>query len=371
MTKPSSNKSTFQHARSYESFDHAFVDLARHLADIQPGHNYETPMFVSAPRGMQIKEQLFASFLVENPLNRLLAVPDRKFSTEYLAAELIWYLSGNNKLEWIGRHASFWQGIANADKTVNSAYGHRIFLPHAYSESQWEIVRSELKKDPDSRRAVIHIKSEYDSLGSLDVPCTMTLQFFIRNKKLHLHTHMRSNDLILGLSYDLPAFTLMQELMALDLGLELGSYCHSTGSLHVYERHYEMLNAITHTPLSRNYGNVNAEGNRPMNRIAAKNSAQVLNEAIRIADWDLGVLEKCQTSDEAMSAMLRMLESLEEPLMRDCVRLLTTSFLKRFKSRLLKDFKIYDDKMPFEVIDKRRENIVKGIEDKALRNCTR
>jgi thymidylate synthase len=371
MMKASDKKTSFHHIRKYKSFDHAFVDLACHLADIQPGYNYETPTYVSAPRGMQIKEQLFASFLVEDPRNRLLAVPDRKFSTEYLAAELIWYLSGNNKLEWIGRHASFWQGIANADKTVNSAYGHRIFLSRGGQPSQWERVKAELEKDPDSRRAVIHIKSESDSLESSDVPCTMTLQFFIRNKKLHLQTHMRSNDLILGLSYDLPAFTLMQELMALDLDLELGSYCHSAGSLHVYERHYEMLNAITHTPLSGNYGNVNAEGNRPMNRIAAKNSTQVLNEARRIADWDLSFLEKCLTSDEAMSTMLRMLEKLEEPLMRDCVRLLTTSFLRRFKSSLTKEIGLTKSNIYIQDIDIRRENIVKGIEDTALRNCTR
>ena len=52
---------------------------------------------------------------------------------------------------------------------------------------------------------------------------------------------MRSSDLVFGLSYDVPAFTIMQELMAIELGVELGEYIHVSNSLHVYERHFGML----------------------------------------------------------------------------------------------------------------------------------
>jgi thymidylate synthase len=55
---------------------------------------------------------------------------------------------------------------------------------------------------------------------------------------------MRSNDLILGTALDVPAFTFLQELMALELGLELGYYHHTSNSLHVYERHYAMCEKI-------------------------------------------------------------------------------------------------------------------------------
>jgi thymidylate synthase len=120
--------------------------------------------------------------------------------------------------------------------------------------TQWATAKMALAEDPDSRRAVLLINEPADEVlavttGSKDVPCTLSLQFFIRENKLHLHVHMRSNDAVWGLTNDLFSFTLFQECMLLDLqetypdkfgSLELGSYYHTAGSLHIYERHFEL-----------------------------------------------------------------------------------------------------------------------------------
>jgi thymidylate synthase len=63
---------------------------------------------------------------------------------------------------------------------------------------------------------------------------------------------MRSNDAIWGLTNDLFSFTLFQEVMLLELkkrdpmfeNLELGTYYHTAGSLHLYERHFELAEKI-------------------------------------------------------------------------------------------------------------------------------
>jgi hypothetical protein len=55
---------------------------------------------------------------------------------------------------------------------------------------------------------------------------------------------MRSSDIILGLAYDVPAFTTMQEILANELGIDLGEYVHTSNSLHCYERDFVMLNDI-------------------------------------------------------------------------------------------------------------------------------
>jgi len=55
---------------------------------------------------------------------------------------------------------------------------------------------------------------------------------------------MRRTDLISGLSYDSPWFTHVQEKLAIDLGLLPGQYQHFAASLHVYEKHFEMLENI-------------------------------------------------------------------------------------------------------------------------------
>jgi thymidylate synthase len=47
--------------------------------------------------------------------------------------------------------------------------------------------------------------------------------------------YMRSNDVILGLTHDIFAFTMLQEMLARSLEVEVGTYRHFVGSLHLYE----------------------------------------------------------------------------------------------------------------------------------------
>lgn len=223
------------------SFNDAYNRLAFLLRD---GAQY-----TSSPRGMKVKEILGVSFKVTDPRRRWTYNPARKFKHQYAIAEALWYLSGSDSTEWISYYAPFWRDISDDGETANSAYGARIFRPHSRVAdsrfTQWEWVKSELRRDPDSRRAIIHIKSPIDSLdASKDVPCTLALQFMIRAGGLHMVVNMRSSDLILGIANDVPAFTLLQELMALELGLELGEYIHVSNSLHVYERHWGMLDQM-------------------------------------------------------------------------------------------------------------------------------
>lgn len=241
---------------TYKSFTDAFVGLAKLVND---------PEYVCQPRGMKIKEHLGVKFVITNPRDRLLFIPERKFSLSYMMGEILWYISGNNSTEWISNYSQFWSNISDDGVTANSAYGSRIFKPHdricglEHDWTQWQYVIDELKRDPDSRRAVIHIRSPKDSMLAVkDVPCTLTLQFFIRDGKLHQIASMRSSDLIFGISYDVPAFTFFQEMLANELNVELGTYVHISNSLHVYERHFDMLNKIA---------NLQSYSSIPMNRM--------------------------------------------------------------------------------------------------------
>ena len=70
---------------------------------------------------------------------------------------------------------------------------------------------------------------------SKDIPCTCVLQFLVRDDRLHLVVMMRSNDAFIGLPHDLFAFTMLQEVVARSLDVELGTYRHMVGSLHIYK----------------------------------------------------------------------------------------------------------------------------------------
>ena len=98
-----------------------------------------------------------------------------------------------------------------------------------------------LKENPNTRQAVIHLKSARDVTAkpTKDLPCTISLQFFIRDEKLYMTTYMRSNDIWMGFPYDVFQFTCMQIYLAMRLNVKLGTYTHIAGSLHLYKRNYK------------------------------------------------------------------------------------------------------------------------------------
>ena len=101
---------------------------------------------------------------------------------------------------------------------------------------QFENLIELLKKRPTSRQAVLQLFDSTDlAKPHEDVPCTCTLQFLMRGGKLHLVVYMRSNDVIKGLPHDIFCFTMLQEMVARIMSVDLGIYKHCVGSLHLYD----------------------------------------------------------------------------------------------------------------------------------------
>jgi len=104
-----------------------------------------------------------------------------------------------------------------------------------------------LQEKPNTRQAVITMWNGGDLLHAIigdhkDLPCTLSLQFLLRGRLLHCIATMRSNDVWLGLPYDVFAFTCLQRLIADALKVKTGMYVHQVGSLHVYERNRNKIN---------------------------------------------------------------------------------------------------------------------------------
>lgn len=178
-------------------------------------------------------EILNAVTVIKDPTRGIVQSNIRKMPMRYAVGELMWYLSGNNSLKAIQNYTKAWDRMSDDGKTVNSNYGWCI--QHKYGFDQWGYVKDLLIHDPNSRQAVIHIKTA-DETPSKDVNCTVCLQFLIRDGKLHATVFMRSNDIWMGFPYDVFSFTAMQCKMAMELGVEIGEYTHIAGSLHLYER---------------------------------------------------------------------------------------------------------------------------------------
>jgi len=186
-----------------KTFDDLFVNIIHELNDL--GKKYK-------PRDQETIELMNAHLVLENPKAAILTNPHRKLSKKYVGAEILWYLEGSRSIKNIHKYAKMWNAIADIQGNVNSCYGWQIFtqpIPGIQS-NQWEYVIDSLRNDKDSRQAVLNINQPIHKYKTKDVPCTIAIQYLIRNNKLHCITTMRSCDVIFGLGNDIPFFTYLQ-----------------------------------------------------------------------------------------------------------------------------------------------------------------
>jgi len=199
-----------------------------------------------SPRGLLIKEIENAHYILP-PYIRFANFTARKLSLKYIKREFLWYLKGDRYDTSITEHANMWRGLVNIDGSINSNYGQ-------YINKQFDNVIKTLQSDKDSRRASIMILSAEHLLSETnDYPCTYALNFRIRDNRLNMTVHMRSQDAVFGMGNDAPAFSMIQEMIYVTLRdtypeLVMGNYHHFADSLHVYERHFEMMNNILAAP---------------------------------------------------------------------------------------------------------------------------
>ena len=118
---------------------------------------------------------------------------------------------------------------------------------------QLPFVISELKRNAQSRRAVMNIRDfEIDSKNN-DPACMQSIQYFIRDEKLHCKILFRSNDLAEAFFYNAFALIRLQERVAAELGIGVGTYAHRSNSMHCYQKDFELLDGYVSGIKSRKF----------------------------------------------------------------------------------------------------------------------
>lgn len=194
----------------------------------------------SNPRGERCLE--IENFTYKcRPFVRFNSFLGRNFNMAYLKREMAWYIKADPHDLSIAEHAAQWGKIVLNGK-LNSNYGSYWFGPHGV-----RFIQRILTKDPMSRRAVIPMYGsdvDHMDLEAKDVPCTLAIEFRLRNGRLNMRAIMRSQDILWGMANDLPTFSFLQEIVAQLLTVEMGTLTVSVGSFHVYESRMNMFAAI-------------------------------------------------------------------------------------------------------------------------------
>lgn len=220
---------------------------------------------------IRITEPLIVTY--EKPCERVLFNQARDASPFFHTFESLYFLAGRNDLAPLQYYISDYGKFSDDGRTLNGSYGWRwrcaAGVPSLCTKKpekgeqlcgferpridQLQILINHLRRDPNSRRAVLQIWNvESDLLkidSSKDVCCNISCVFEIREEQQPPHVRApkpitryldmtvfnRSNDIILGmLGANAVHFSFLLEYMACCLGVEVGQYHQVTSNAHVY-----------------------------------------------------------------------------------------------------------------------------------------
>ncbi|MCF0120385.1 MAG: hypothetical protein HUJ65_01995 [Oscillospiraceae bacterium] len=119
--------------------------------------------------------------------------------------------------------------------------GNWEYTYHSRMEEQFDFILSDLRRNPESRRAVIDIRDWRHDSRKDSPACLQHIQYFIRGGALHCKVLFRSNDAVKATFMNAFALIMLQKRFADELGVKMGTYTHRANSFHAYERDFALL----------------------------------------------------------------------------------------------------------------------------------
>lgn len=264
--------------------EYAYLDLMQYLLDhgIQKGDRTGTGTLSTF--GYQMRFNLQEGF----PLLTTKRVP-----MKLIASELLWFLKGDTKLryllennnhiwdEWgfkkwvespdydgvdmtdFGRRSLVDESFKVEYEREMERYQHLVLTNDEFADTygdlgnvygkQWrfwegadgevydqiQYIIDEIKRNPDSRRLLCNAWNISELHTQALPPCHYSFQFYVVDGKLSCLFNMRSNDVFLGLPFNIASYALLTHLIAHECGLEVGELVYSGADVHLYSNHVE------------------------------------------------------------------------------------------------------------------------------------
>lgn len=276
--------------------DKVYLDMCQYILDHGTFKEDRTGVGTYSVFGRQLHFDLTEGF----PLLTTKRVPFK-----LIASELLWFLKGDTKLRYLLQNNNhiwdewgFKKWVSSSDYTgpdmtnfgiriledpeFNALYKEqlriyqeKVLTDDAFNNSygdlgnvygkQWRTwegpngkihdqikwVIEEIKRNPSSRRLLVNawdVASVYEGLMELP-PCHYSFQFYVLDGKLSCLFNMRSNDVFLGLPFNIASYALLTHLIAHECELEVGTLVYSGADVHIYANHIEQIKEqLSRTP---------------------------------------------------------------------------------------------------------------------------
>jgi thymidylate synthase len=215
------------------------------------------------------------------------AVTTKKLFLRGIIHELLWFLQGDNNIEYLVKNdVHIWDewpyraylkslgrnipdsssekwliGLKKFTKKIKNdhefakKYGS-LGPVYGYQWRHWpdgkggeidqikELINT-LKTDSNSRRIIVSAWNVADIKEMAKAglpPCHTLFQFYVIDGKLSCQLYQRSADTFLGVPFNIASYALLTMMVAQVTGLELGEFVHTFGDVHIYLNHIKQVN---------------------------------------------------------------------------------------------------------------------------------
>ncbi len=188
------------------------------------------------------------SFKLDLSNHLLPVVGSRKLFPHVAAAEIAWFLRGDQDTAFLNAHGvKIWDKFTEpGTDIVDAAYGYR--WRKKFGRDQIALAVEALNKNSTDRRVWVQAwDPSSDGLGAegqRNVPCPVGFTFSIVDNQLHSSLFIRSSDVFVGLPYDIMGHAILMAAIGASTGcMGLGTLHVTLAHPHIYESHYEMASA--------------------------------------------------------------------------------------------------------------------------------
>ena len=234
-----------------------YLDLLRELvevSDTEPLNNDRTGVGTWSVFGRELRFDLSKGF----PL-----ITTKRMGLKSILGELLWFISGSTNASELEQKygCTIWREWKDENGELGEVYGHqwRNFggkrvdttpIPltiKGFDQLKWLI--NEIKTNPNSRRLYVTSANPLSRYNQALDCCHNYFQVQVKDGKLNLYFQMRSNDVFLGLPYNIASYALLAIMLAIETGYGVGELVYFGVDVHLYSNHLEQVKEqLSRTP---------------------------------------------------------------------------------------------------------------------------
>jgi len=232
-----------------------YLDILDHI--MQKGHDNIDRTGIGT-------KSIFGSQYFVNLQNGFPAATTKKLFWKSVVSELLWFLEGSTderrlaeihykkpRSELIGKTTIWTANADNQGKKLGYENTDLVKELGPVYGAQWrngvdqvQDLINEIKNNPNSRRMIISAWNVAELNKMALPPCHTLVQFDLHDGKLNAQLYQRSNDAFLGGFFNVASYSLFIHMIASHLDLEVGSFVHTFGNVHIYHNHIDQVKQL-------------------------------------------------------------------------------------------------------------------------------